>query len=187
MEEKLALNEIEKFKNEKKRLPTKSETNNIADSLYTQFKNVDTSDFYSGLAPPVQEGTIDKRHRHGKERPQKAERIPPSKRRAREEQAQVPQEISPPTGNIKDLFGEEETNAEKDFNLDLEGKGNDLEEISDIGEDSFDLKDKDEETCPNCKTKTDKILYCPKCGAAYCEKCGTKNGSRVCPKCGTKN
>ncbi len=184
LEQKLALFEIEQFKKKNKRLPNKKESEQIADNLYTQFKEIGVSE------------KRDRRSRRkGTEGVVEDEKMPPSKRKRLQRDRMSQQEIAQdasilPKGNIKDLFGDSKKvgkNLEDEFNLDLNGgkknSGDDLGET----EDNFNLKELDEEKiCPNCNEKTEKIIYCSKCGNAFCESCGTVNGEKVCPKCGTK-
>ncbi|MBT7241643.1 MAG: hypothetical protein HN878_04075 [Candidatus Diapherotrites archaeon] len=183
LEQKLALFEVEKFKKKNKRLPNKKESQQMADNLYTQFK--DNEDLSMEETP--REGR--RGRRKGKER------MPPSKRKrmnrdqAMQDQAAQDAAIAP-KGNIKDLFGSASAsgaaskNIADEFKLDLGGdeKSDDLDELGDLESgDDFSLESMDEaQTCPSCNEKTDKIIYCSKCGAAFCKKCGKDK----CPKCG---
>jgi hypothetical protein len=201
IEEKLALVEVEKFKKENKRLPTRKESEQIADNLFTQLKEND--DVSNAI---VHHG---RRREQGNEAEVQKEKMPPS-RRARsqreqkrsEERAQEEEII--PKGNIKDLFGSANglgntntKNLEKEFSLDLgdgKGEGNEAGEIKsfededkneDIEELNFGEEELDETKCPNCGKKTEQIIYCSKCGAAFCKNCSKKeNGNEKCPKCG---
>jgi len=194
LEQKLALFEVEKFKKENKRLPNKKESQQIADNLYSQFKE-------SGELLG-QSDTVDKRE--GRNRRNRGERMPPSKRKRMQREGAIQEAEAAdasilPKGNIKDLFesGSEtgkgnSKSFEDEFKLDVGGEEKSDEE--DFGElenldsnDDFSLGSLDEKgSCPNCNEKTDKVIYCSKCGAAFCEKCGKKGGEIICPKCGIK-
>ena len=101
-----------------------------------------------------------------------------------------------PKGNIKDMFGSAGAGAgagiADEFKLDLGAEPgvskDDFGELGDIGgEDDFNLGGLDDKNaCPSCKEPADKVIYCSKCGNAFCNKCGTKNGELACPKCGTR-
>ena len=93
---------------------------------------------------------------------------------------------------MKDLFGEEENekqnkNNKDDFDmglgdLDEETNPNNPEELNIMEE-----EDEKKLNCPNCKKQTEKIIYCSKCGAAFCITCAQTIGNdKVCPKCKTK-
>ena len=201
LEEKLALMEIEKFKKEKKRMPNKSEAEQIAENIFAQLKN---SDIYEEKEPPVgQEGPrrLNRGRRREREERKRANEEDKNNLRKTEGSAQAPIQSSNVI-NVKDLFkddstGEEEIHEGDEFSLDLnleekpkskktgkekKGKSND-EEIEKMEED-----DTDKIKCPNCKKVTQKVLYCPKCGKAFCGNCGNKNkeGKVTCPKCGEK-
>ena len=180
LEQKLALFEVEKFKKKNKRLPNKKESQQMADTLYNQFK--DDKNLLSEKTPS--KGRRDRR--------KSRKRMPPSKRKrmgrdgAMQEQAAQNEAIAPKK-NIKDLFGPSEMGGKSiadEFKLNLgeNEKSDDLGELSELeNEDDFSLDSMDEQqTCPSCNKKTDKIIYCSKCGAAFCEKCGKEK----CPKCG---
>ncbi len=196
LEEKLALNEIEKFKRENKRLPDEKESDRIAENLFTQLKNSNVNELYgkeTGAEAPVasRSGRRGRRGEEEKSIPQEArQKAPVSKS---EESGQA-------IGDIKDILGEgnkqsgsKKKNSEDEFSLDLGegesiGEGEDISSIEDIkDDDAKDLELEDKEECPNCSKETDKVLYCPNCGAAFCEKCSKKQGDfYLCPKCGTK-
>ena len=191
LEQKLALFEVEKFKKKNKRLPNKAESQQIADTLYTQFK--DTEDLSADVS---KEG----RRKRGERRDRN--KGPPSKRKRtarneamRDEAAR--DEAIMPKGNIKDMFGVAGTTSgagiADEFKLDLGGNtgsknNDDLSELEDLeSSDDFSLDSMDDQSaCPSCKQKTDKVIYCSKCGNAFCNKCGLKNGELICPKCGTR-
>ena len=107
---------------------------------------------------------------------------------------------------IKKLFDEETSGKEKgagnEFDLGLGDENEDglepleesegaekIEKIEDIND--FDLKEPATgavQKCPNCGAQTDKTIYCPKCGTAFCGACAKAKGvgEYTCPKCQTK-
>jgi hypothetical protein len=187
LEQKLALFEVEKFKKKNKRLPNKVESQQIANNIYDQFK--DSNDF--------SESGKEGRQKRGGRRDRSS--IPPSKRKRMQRNASMQDEAAKdaaimPKGNIKDMFGSAGgvgASISDEFKLDLgadsgTGGNNELNELGDLeSNDDFSLGGLDEKsTCPNCKAKTDKIIYCSKCGTAFCKTCG-KNGGTTCPKCET--
>ncbi len=199
LEEKLAMLEVEKFKQEKKRLPNKKESEKLADNIYTQLKETPVEELEEkvGRRSSRREERHSRREERNSRRHGGNERIPEDMK----ESNHAEKEVSPPepVANIKDLFSEEEKGGAKkskksEFDLGLgpdfeegvndtnesgsAGNGDELETIPDFDETS---------ACPSCGKKTDKIIYCPKCGAAYCDSCATqKEGKYICPKCGTK-
>lgn len=180
LEEKLTLLEVQKFKKEKKRLPNKEEAEQIADNLYTQFKN-------SEETATKEESPRSSRERRRRER---------TKHEKNEESADIPEEINVPqepintNANIKDLFSDTETIGKKkkgddfDLGIDLDAseENDDLDELKEI-------KTLTGDECPNCEQEHEKTIYCSSCGTAYCEKCakGKDANGYACPKCGTKN
>ena len=88
---------------------------------------------------------------------------------------------------IKGLFGEETTSAkekmDEELKLDLNLDG----EISE--NEGFEAEEK-KGKCPNCKKEFNELIFCSKCGNAFCDKCAktkqkTDKGTKyVCPSCG---
>jgi len=184
--EEMALKEVEKFKRKNNRLPNKEESETIADNLYTQLKNVDTDKLYG----------IKKAGKGEEKRDRKRTR---AQRREKKEEGGFSEPAKQGSGNVADIkkLLEEETSAptadeeakEGEFDLglgDSKEEGGELGELEEIeGKDNLGVEDS--ETCPNCKKETDKIIYCPKCGTAFCGKCSKKDtGGFACPKCGAK-
>jgi hypothetical protein len=190
LEEKLALLEVKKFKKQNKRLPNKEESEKMADSLYTQFKNNPEmlEQQNSNLENDEQEENNSRRGRRRK-RPERK-----SRRSKKEEYEPLQEPVI--TGNIKDMFETEtkQVSNEFDIGLDLENDN----ELSNIGsgdknvsgdEEIKSIEDFDNDSCPNCGKQTEKIIYCSKCGTAYCKNCSKENNGKetTCPKCGAKN
>ncbi|MFH0955351.1 MAG: hypothetical protein V1777_04580 [Candidatus Micrarchaeota archaeon] len=91
--------------------------------------------------------------------------------------------------DFKDLFENKEGKNKK--------KKNELDDVeSDLQELGGDADDKDgdgePETCPSCRKETEKVLYCPECGNAFCKNCAAafkrkgNDSYLVCPKCQTE-
>jgi len=195
LEQKIALEEIEKFKKENNRMPTKQESDLIAENIFSQLKNKDMNSLYPESAG--QENTPGQTNQRGHR----------GRRGDKEEQIQKQQPASfnsipsqnENTNQINDMPGllsEDSPKKDKkkgpdefDLGLDSDLEGSESEEIGSI-EDNSDIENislDDKQDCPYCKKETDHIVYCPKCGSAYCEKCGKKQGlDYTCPKCGTK-
>ncbi len=230
MEEKLALEQIEIFKKENKRLPTKQESDQIAETLYTQLKNSDDEEVSEQINNPLRheyvEGEVATESRRSRrmarvkgkeilentqklsvqEQRTKQRELDKQQRLASQQKKQTPQPVQQtqefvpiqPSSEIADV----KSLLEDDLDLTEKKKGKKGEDEFDLGLDddvpeeqatnldSDNIEDisTDEEECPNCKKDTSKIIYCPKCGTAYCDKCGKKEvtGQYVCPKCGAK-
>jgi hypothetical protein len=183
LEEKLALLEVKKFKKEKKRLPNKKESEQMADNLFTQFKN------------NPQNGETSNNPRTS--RRDRKVRAPRTKRGKGKQEttmdpfAQNMPQVENPNNNIKDLFAGAgstsgaETKNEFDLGLDLESS----DASTDMGS-MDDLKSISggENSCSNCGKENNKTIFCPKCGTAFCEHCSTEKNELgyTCPKCKTK-
>ncbi len=193
LEEKLALMEVKKFKEEKKRLPNKEEAEKIAGNIYEQIRK---NPELFGIS---KEETG--RSRGREKRSEREEKKPRDRRgrRNREEKKEPSKKEEttleePAIGkDMKELLSEENKSTKKDsfkkikddFDIgldlkeDLEEDANELEEIS----------DEEESKCPKCGKKSDKIIFCAGCGIAYCEKCAKekKGKNYTCPECGKEN
>lgn len=150
MEEKLALFEIEKFRHEKNRMPTKDETSKLAENVYTQLKsdNVDTS-------------TMSRRELRQMRRQQRTPESTGISEEKNEEQPrharhgtrpQPTQQMSEPPmntnigdiGNVKDLLGDDfnKNKSKLDSDMDL-GLGDlDEDDLDSIEDMDFDLDGK---------------------------------------------
>jgi hypothetical protein len=191
LEEKLALLEVKKFKKQNKRLPNKEESEKMADSLYTQFKNnpemLEEKNDYDSEKYDESENDDSRKSRRRRRRPERKTR-----RSKKEEYEPIQEPVI--TGNIKDMFETETKQNSKEFDigLDLEND-NELSNIDSKNnsndEEIKSIEDFDNENCPNCGKQTEKIIYCSKCGTAYCKNCSKENKGKetTCPKCGTKN
>ncbi len=191
---KIALTEVKKFKDEHKRLPTKNEYDEIAESIFNQLKEKEDREKAQLRA----------------ERKTAPRKRPERKRGGRKEEAEAePEPLAEPAkkdkvssvlGELKgmdvgDLFGEGKKSAKKKAGGQGEEELGELEGLAFEGEDKFSMEGFDGETdskpvCPNCKAPATDIIYCPGCGAAYCAKCAKKveelagKKKYFCPKCG---
>ena len=181
MVEKLALEEIEKFKIQNKRMPNQKEEEQIAENLFKQLKD-----------NPEQSQNQRTQRRRGRNINSKETTNTPKEDFENIESMGTDGTDSFAGNEIKDLFKEDTTNtkSQKDeFDLG----------IGDLSEEGFNSKDtdeldsikdfslEDESSCPNCKKQNEKIIYCSKCGTAFCLNCAKTNGNETsCPKCGTK-
>jgi len=203
LEEKLALNEVEKFKKENKRLPNQKESDSIAENLYTQLKNSNINELY-GKDVKVPTSQSNQHAQRGRRRVVAGGTIPGEEKIQTNKNNSVVQ--TPQKENINDILGNNERlnnqkkkSSEDEFNLDLGDEDNSsskeavsseedvssIEEIKDDAIGGLELEDKEE--CPNCKKETERVLYCPNCGTAFCENCSKKQGEYyLCPKCGTR-
>ncbi|MFA5930767.1 MAG: hypothetical protein WC821_00480 [archaeon] len=205
-EEKLALGKVEQFKQQYNRLPTKEESDKIAENLFTQLKNTDMSKLYPEMSIPGEENYSqvpqDPRSRRlarikGKNSSNPEANKIPTNNNLRETPTQQGQfsnsNVSTEIAEMKSLLEDNsEPSAKKgkakdefDMGLDEEiSEGAPIDEGTNEIE-SIDIKESS--TCPNCKKNAEKIIFCPKCGTAYCNNCAKKeNGQYICPKCGTK-
>jgi hypothetical protein len=185
LEEKLALLEVKKFQQEKKRLPNKKETETMADNLFTQFKENNEISQAPGHSRPERNKSQEhsRRDRHGSNQKQ----IP-------QEELSIPQNDTP-NANIKDLFSDtsikENEKKGDDFDLGLDLDSDTPANINENLDDFDDLKSfpENKKKCSNCGKEHEKTIFCSKCGTAFCEKCakGLDAEGYICPKCGVKS
>jgi hypothetical protein len=192
VEEKLALDEVESFKNKNNRLPNKEESNRIAETLYTQLKNTDMSKIYPEDDLQPTRGHNRRGNRRIDRTKGKEEQPPTINEGIKQEKEQLQQPFSSNIVDVKSLLEDDtdftsDSKKKDEFDLGLdedfdENKEMIKEDIEDTEED-LDKKTK----CPNCKKGVEKIIYCSKCGNAFCEKCAKKEGEHIfCPKCNQK-
>ncbi len=188
--EKLALDEVQKFKVQNNRMPNSKEEEQIAENLFTQLKN-ETLKTEEGQ--PV---SNNQRGRNRKANTQNAGQGLDGSINDNEPTSQLLQQNNSNSQltDMKDLFGEDEKQSttkgkQKDeFDMDL-GEMDESESIS-TGEEELtpiEASDEEKKICPNCKKPTEKIIYCSKCGTAFCLNCAKTQGTnKLCPKCSTK-
>ena len=207
----LALNEVEKFKKEHKRLPKKDEYDKIAESIYSQMK--DKEERKKALKRLERNAPKEKRARPERERGRAAEkdRGDIRKQAAFSQMQQAAKGMSEKDikgMSVQDLFGEGESKKEgakaleDEFGLGTPKKGagqnglglgqeNDefsLGELTDLNQ----PEEKSGQKCPKCGKPAENIIFCPECGTAFCENCAKKVGMQgkakiiTCPECGHK-
>ncbi len=192
--EKLALNEVEKFKVQNKRMPNSKEEEQIAESLYTQLKNdsLNTQSNNSNQTTPR-----GRNRRRNAETQNAGQNLDESNSQNPPSAQPINQNYNSQVTDIKDLFADDENetnpqsqNRQKDeFDMDI-GEVEEIDSIENKAEEELKKNQSninENSICPNCKKKTEKIIYCPKCGTAFCLNCIKKQGNdKVCPKCQTK-
>lgn len=213
----LALNEVERFKEEHKRLPKKEEYDQIANSIFSQLRDREQRKKVIEMLERKSERRIaaaaEKEVRGGAEGKKESKgRIDRKKERALRHARTVQGtpagkadavSSEPAAGNdfesgsliekelkglsVEDLFSDEKKQGKEKKDLEvLEGEFN-LEGMEDMGEGKG-----GQENCPKCGKPTGEIIFCPECGAAFCEKCAKSvevvGNARniVCPGCGKK-
>jgi hypothetical protein len=172
-EEKIALSEIEDFKAKNNRLPNEKEEEMLAQKISPEIK-----------ANP-REAWKNRRLARRDERMQKKENQQEQAGGSDIEGPAPSQETTLNLASVKDLLSDEKNPKSggegKEFDLNLgeeEDKGGELEQIAEIDE---------EGKCPTCKKSADKLIYCSKCGTAFCNQCSKKSeNEEACPKCGTR-
>jgi len=210
LEQKIALTEIEKFKRENKRLPSKEEAAKLAENIYSQLKDTAPEEAYPEAAQKsASEGTAPitrhQRGRAGRNTPPSAgPQSPPSFGAGIQKDTQT-QSQNPISLDMKKLLqdstpNQRESGIDKEFDLGLGDDSNsasagesvsdldDIEKLEDLGDFNLEGPKKAPLLCPSCGKEAVKTIFCPKCGNAFCDKCAkNKKGNEVtCPKCGTK-
>jgi len=213
----LALDEVERFKEEHKRLPKKEEYDQIAENIFSQLKDkeqqkkaIERLERKRGKKPgedrkEVQGGAGERKETEGSKIDRKKERFllrhgrpVPGKPAGKEETVSS----GPAEGGISSVEKELKGMSVEDLFSDEKKKGREkegLEELEGIeGEFSLEgMENVDEgkggqEKCPRCGKPAEEVIFCPECGAAFCEKCAKKvevvGNARniVCPGCGNK-
>ena len=221
----LAMDEVERFKEEHKRLPKKEEYDQIAENIFSQLKDkeqqkkaIERIERKRGKKPGEDRKEVQgissssdnaegKKESEGNRIDRKKERfllrhgkpVPGMPVGKEETVSSGPAEggISSVEKELKDMNIEDLFSDEKKKGREKEG----LEELEGI-EGEFNLEgmengDDDEgkggqEKCPKCGKPAEEVIFCPECGAAFCEKCAKKvevvGNARniVCPGCGKK-
>lgn len=201
IEEQLAFEEVNRFKEKNNRLPNKEESNMIAENIFNQLKGANLEELYKETEKQnqvLQRNFQLRRGRHNSvEDKSSEEKIVSSDSTASSQTLQKGSELvqkkewNSQENELNQIVskskGEKETTKKDDFDLDLEGlnagsvqENDELEPLEEVPAEIDDT-----EQCPNCKRETDKIIYCPNCGFAFCSKCSKKQGDKfICPKCG---
>ena len=205
--------------NQKTRLPTKQESAQIAENIYSQLKNTSPEELYPALASKQGEpaGSAlepSRRSRRAKEEAKKSQTNSiASQSLSLGTEPSFNQTPATSAANIKNMLSDEEVKKKPSQNSEMDlgmgDEGGDEMEVASLEEDSFgsdsssspekiedignlefgEAKESAVQKCPSCKREAEKIIYCPKCGNAYCKSCAksaTPLGEYTCPKCGTK-
>jgi len=196
----LALDEVQKFKEQHKRLPKKEEYDKIAESIYTQLKDQAKRRKIVERYERKEAGKKGKAGKHGLSRKDKAAAFAELKKAASginqpsgfNEGADLSTDLNEPAAlnnkdlkdlSVEDLFGEGKKKQGK-----ASGDDFSLEGLSGLGGPA----EKEGSNCPNCQAPAEEVIFCPECGSAFCEKCAKKVEKLgnvrtiVCPSCGTK-
>ncbi len=190
----IAVEEIERFKDRHKRLPMRTEYDQLVENIFSQIQDEERKN--KGAVEEEKKKGLEEKHLERKDR--RKDR----KRRGEEEEEkktdEKPPEENTTTTTIQGL------DIKEILNLDTEsgGKGGedefDLSKDLDIesgGEEDFKITPiEDEKTvqCDNCKKRVERKFFCPDCGTQFCEKCAkkvAKVGDKLeveCPSCGKK-
>jgi len=179
----LAQRELRRFKERFNRLPKNGEFDEIAENIYNQAKTQASQESKE----------------HGRFRHAKPEAGIPAVAGKPEAGGKIPETAKKPELSIEELLKEEPKVSEKpeekeglelsDLNLKADDLQKTLDELPEDSE-SFLKETKSEiNNCPNCSTKTEHLIFCPECGAAFCTHCAKQAKaledkiSYVCPKC----
>ncbi len=167
-EKKRIVQEIRNFKNRNKREPSKNEVDAMAESIFPQVK-IERNERSGGKG------------RRGKEDGNEVRPL----REPKEKQSFEDLLKEGENKGMGDEMGLGLGDLEKE--LGMEEEGEELKELKEFSE-----KEPEKNLCPSCGKKTEKIIYCPSCGNAFCLACAKdleKGGGRMkyrCPKCGKR-
>lgn len=197
----LALDEVQRFKEEHKRLPRKGEYDRIAESIYGQLRDERKKKKLLKRLERRRPGDLADREGKGKHK-----RIQKRGGKARKKSAFAAMQRA-----AEGLSEEEAEDMEEEPLSEEEIKGMSVEDLfagegksekagkKKPSEDEFGLgsltgfgEEKEEEfknNCPNCGLVTEDVIFCPECGTAFCENCAKKVEkvgkfkTIVCPSC----
>jgi len=196
--EKIALGKVEEFKKQYNRMPNKEEADQMAENLYSQFKNTNLEHIYpeDENMGDTEEQNLGRRGRRGRHEERNQQKAGAGEQKTPAQSTSQQPQINTATADLKALLGEEGKKSKKsvsdEFDLNLEEDSSETSEAAkssseEIGE-IEDIALGDKSICPNCGKETEKIIFCSKCGYSFCELCSKKDGTKyICPKCKTKN
>ena len=209
----LALDEVQRFKKEHKRMPKKEEYDKIAESIYTQLKDkekrkkiLERLDRLGPKESPAERAKARKKHGKGKgpagDKAAAFAELHAAAKELNQKETIGANQKELQNMSVQDLFSDAKQskktvgNEEDEFSLGamskFEGKAEDefsLGELSSIEEPESQAKGN---KCPKCGNLTDDIIFCSECGTAFCEKCAKRVSTQgavktfVCPDCGKK-
>ncbi len=196
-----AKHEINVFRKRFKRKPKQKDYKKIAERLFDKLKK-------EARQKVLEERKVERKQRReeGEEENEKEEKESKAGRKSREQEGKAgrsektrgkgaekeagkkgQKEMVKKQGagamSVPDLTGMDFSDEASSINLD------------EIRDDESILKETEtkDNTCPTCKNKSDNIIFCPKCGSAFCNHCA-KKAKRLeegkimyqCPKCGNE-
>ena len=202
----LALEEVQRFKEMHKRLPEQKEYDSISESIYAQLKDkeqrkkaierlerkkgreTEKKGEIKGTEKENEKKRKHGRHGHRKEQAKEKGFQTPEKESLEAEETLSDEEIK--GMSVEDLFSsdkKEKGNAGFGDLEKIDGDEFSLEGLKGMGE-----KPSASSKCPKCGAETERVVFCPECGTAFCEKCAKKVEVQgnvktfVCPSCGKK-
>jgi predicted RNA-binding Zn-ribbon protein involved in translation (DUF1610 family) len=211
----IAITKVDEFVKQNNRYPNKDEINKMAENVYELLKkelesdkeeknkfedDIDLGEFEK---PEAGKNLLEKRKEERKKR--KEENVEQEKQKETElEQVEDDEKIEdiPNTDDLEEDSEIEKSPETEPEDIDTENvqKLAEIDELSsledNLSEDGFDMVDKEIETglniCPRCGNKSEELIYCPKCGEAFCDHCAksvevqAESLKYTCPKCGTE-
>lgn len=213
----IAVKQVDSFVQQNRRYPNKDEMNRIADNVFDQLKTQiakeqeEKKGFEEGIdlgpAPPnesLADRRKDRRARRGEKEEDEQTIAASTQGTAQNDQTgqDPPERLPGEDDKIEDEKDEDiEDSGDLEGQLDEDTKNieklAEVEELSSLesglGEDDYDNVDKEMDTginnCPRCKSKVQELIFCPKCGEAFCNHCAKGIESQkdsvkyICPKC----
>ena len=210
-----AKSQIQRFREKANREPTRKELDEIAENVYSQLeKSRLRNEPEEGEAQITGKAAAAEKSGGFMTRRQRAlmrqkEEDGQDNEDAGAENAELPEEDERGSGDAEEVL--EIPEAESSESIGIEGsEGKPVDEfdlselnlgkdeelrISELDEGTGFKKtvETDKNTCPNCKSKTEELVFCSGCGTAYCPHCAKKMEKQpdgmvkyTCPQCGTE-
>ncbi|MBI4052703.1 MAG: hypothetical protein HY394_01565 [Candidatus Diapherotrites archaeon] len=210
-----AKSQIQRFREKANREPTRKELDEIAENVYSQLEKSrlrnepeEGEAQITGKAVAAEKsGGFMTRRQRALTRQKEEDEQDSEKEGA--ENAELPEEDESGSGDAEEVL--EIPEAESSESIGIEGnEGKPVDEfdlselnlgkdeelrISELDEGTGFKKtvETDKNTCPNCKSKTEELVFCSGCGTAYCPHCAKKMEKQpdgmvkyTCPQCGTE-
>jgi predicted RNA-binding Zn-ribbon protein involved in translation (DUF1610 family) len=211
----IAINKVDEFVKQNNRYPNKDEINKMAENVYEllkkEFENdkeeknefEDDIDLGGFEKPEAKENLLEKRKEERKKKKDEKDWQEKQKEKVLE-QTEDEEKIEniQNEDNFEDDLEVEQSQEIEHIDTDNENlqKLAEIDELSsledNLSEDEFDMVDKEIETglnvCPRCGNKSEELIYCPKCGEAFCDHCAksvevqAESLKYTCPKCGAE-